>query len=138
MNQGPSLRAALDQLLVDSTRIASRATAMPSGLPPKVEPWSPGVEDAHHLVAAQERATRDRSRRDSALPTITPSGWIPSHSIGEELAGAAESRLDLVADQQHVVLVAQLAQRAQEALRRHDDAGFALDGLDQEGDGLAA
>ena len=57
---------------------------------------------------------------------------------GEPRAGAAESRLHLVEDQQHVVRVAQAAQAREKAGGRHDDAGLALDRLDQHGDGVAA
>ena len=39
----------------------------------------------------------------SALPRITPSGLNALVLAGEELAGAAETGLDFVADQQHVV-----------------------------------
>ncbi len=52
---------------------------------------------------------------------------------GEEGAGAAEAGLDLVADEEDVVLVADVSQVREIAARRHDDAGFALDGFDEEG-----
>ncbi len=51
--------------------------------------------------------------------------------IGEELAGAAEPALDLIADEQRAVLVQQRGRRGQEAGRRHVHA-LALDGLDDE------
>jgi hypothetical protein len=54
--------------------------------------------------------------------------------VGEELAGAAEPALHLVADEQRAVLVQQRGRRGQEAVRRHVHA-LALDGLDdQRGD----
>src|SRR6185369_5225558 len=55
---------------------------------------------------------------------------------GEPAAGAAQPRLHLVDDQQHVVAVAPFAQLREEALRRYDHAGLALDRLDQHGAGI--
>ena len=52
--------------------------------------------------------------------------------VGEELAGAAEPALHLVADEQRAVLVQQGRGRGEEAVRRHVHA-LALDGLDDEG-----
>src|SRR6185369_2456138 len=54
----------------------------------------------------------------------------------KQLAGAAEYSLDLVEDQHHVVRSAELAHPREIACRWNDDAGFALDGFDQEGDGV--
>ena len=53
--------------------------------------------------------------------------------VAQQLAGAGDAGLDLVADEQDVVLLAQLLHFAQVAVRRHDDACFALDRLDDEG-----
>ena len=52
---------------------------------------------------------------------------------GEELAGAAEARLDFVGDQQDAVVVAELAQAHHEFLRRDVEAAFALHRLDDDG-----
>ena len=56
--------------------------------------------------------------------------------IGEQPPGAPETGLHLVEDQQQAVLVAQLAQAAQEGRRRNAHAALALDRLDQDGGGL--
>ena len=49
--------------------------------------------------------------------------------------GAAQPGLDLVEDHQHVVRVAHVAHPGEPAVGRNDDAGLALDGLDQHRDG---
>ena len=56
--------------------------------------------------------------------------------IGEHIAGAADAGLDLVEDQQQPVVVAQLAQRAQEGMRHDPHAALAHDRLDHDGGGL--
>jgi len=94
-----------------------------------------GTEDVHHLVvgehagdrveAARERLADDRDVRPDSLVLV-----------GEELAGAAEAGLDLVADEQRVALAGQIAQRRQVALARDDHAPLTLDRLDQDGDRL--
>ena len=55
---------------------------------------------------------------------------------GEGPPGPARPRLDLVGDQQDAGLGADVADLAQVSRRRDDHAGLALDGLDQEGDGV--
>ena len=117
------------------TLSASRPIAAASGLPPKVEPCEPGVKtsvtsrarderrDRHH--AAAQRLAEDKAVRNDALVLE-----------GEHLARAPEPGLDLIEDEQDVVLVAEASEASQKAGRRHDDAGLALDRLDQNGDGV--
>ena len=50
---------------------------------------------------------------------------------GEHLAGAPDSALHFVEDEQDSMLVAERAQSLQEAIGRHDVAAFALDRLDE-------
>src|SRR5258708_11111898 len=56
--------------------------------------------------------------------------------LREQLAGAAKPGLDFVEDEHHVVRGAELAYLGEVVRRRNDDASFALDWLDQEGDGV--
>ena len=58
--------------------------------------------------------------------------------IGEHVAGAADAGLYFVENQQQAVVVAQLAQRAQECMRHHPHAAFAHDRLDHDGGGIRA
>ena len=53
---------------------------------------------------------------------------------GEPLSGATEPGLDLVADERHVMVPRVPGDGAQPAVGRHDDAAFALNGL-QDGGG---
>jgi len=53
---------------------------------------------------------------------------------GPPLARPAEPALDLVEDERHLVLVGDLAEAFQEAVRRHDDAALALNGFDEDTD----
>ena len=72
----------------------------------------------------------------SALPSRYRSGTTPDEVAREGRADAAEARLDLVGDEQHVPVAGELAQRRQEVGGRHDDAGLALDRLDEHRDGV--
>ena len=56
--------------------------------------------------------------------------------LRQQLAGAAEPGLDLVEDQHHVMRGADFAHPCEIPRWRDDDAGFSLDRLDQEGDGV--
>ena len=58
--------------------------------------------------------------------------------VGEEIAGAAHAGLHLVERQQQAVLVAELAQRLEERLRRRAHAALALHRLDQDAGGVRA
>ena len=57
---------------------------------------------------------------------------------GQDPAGAAEAGLHFVGDHEHVVTSADLAHGAQVADGGHDDAGLALDRLDDEGGDVEA
>ena len=96
-----------------------------------------GREHLHHVVGADER----RHRQQAAAQRLAEDHAVGLHAVvlaREELAGAAHAGLDLVADQQHVALAADARALREIARRRHDDAAFALDRLDQERRGVAA
>ena len=75
----------------------------------------------------------------SGMPLAMPlarqmmSGSTSQCSTANSLPVRPMPRLHLVGDQQDAVPVAQLAQRRQEARRRHVIAAFALDRLDEDG-----
>ena len=54
----------------------------------------------------------------------------------EELAGAAQARLDLVGHEQDVLLATQRGERREPAVGRNQDAGLRLDRLDEHGAGV--
>src|SRR5258708_3117760 len=56
--------------------------------------------------------------------------------LREQLAGAAKPGLDFVEDQHHVMRGAESAYLGEIARWWNDDAGFALDWVDQESDGV--
>ena len=55
---------------------------------------------------------------------------------GEQLAGAAQAGLNFIGHEQDVVAAAQVGHGPQVPGGRHDDAGLALDGLQQHGGGV--
>ena len=114
---------------------ASRPTVAASGLPPKVEPCEPGVNTSISS-RVPTKADTGSTPPPSALPRMSPSGRMPSCSYANQRPVRPRPGLHLVEDQQHVVLVAELAQPGQIAVGRHDDAGLALDRLDQHGRGV--
>jgi len=88
-------------------------------------------EDVHHRCAAQERrhrveATAERFADDQCV------GFDAVPLVGEQLAGPAQARLDLVADQQDVVLFTDLGSFLHVAGRWDVDASFALHRFDHE------
>ncbi len=90
-----------------------------------------GPEHAQHVAGGHDGA----DGHDPAPQRLAQHEHVGLHAFvlaRERAAGAAQARLDLVGDQQHPVLGAQLARTAQVAVGRHDDAGLALDRLHQE------
>ena len=90
-------------------------------------------EDIHHLAGRDEGRDRQHSAAQR-LAEDEPVGPDVLVLEGEPGAGASEPRLDLIEDQQHVVRVAQAAKPREKPRGRNDDAGLALDRLDQHGD----
>ena len=94
-----------------------------------------GVEDAEDLARAEHggdgiEAAGERLADDQDV------GRDLLVLVGEELAGAAKAGLDLVEHKENVVLAADGGDLAEVAGGRNDDAGLALDGLDEEGAGV--
>ena len=118
------------------TSSTALAAATASGLPPKVEPCEPGVmPDAASAVARQAPIGKPPP---SAFASDMTSGVTPRRLIGEQIAGAAHAGLHLVEHQQQAVVVAELAQRPEEGMRRGAHAAFALHRLDQDAGGVRA
>ena len=89
------------------------------------------LEDAQHLASRQDRrdgvvASRQRLGDDHHV------GLDVFPLVREQAAGAAEPRLDLVEDQQHVVPLADLLGLLEVSGGRDDDAGLALYGFDEK------
>src|SRR5579862_334189 len=81
-------------------------------------------KDGRHWIKAPGQ--RFAEQRDVCLDAIV--------LLSEQFAGTAESGLDLIEDQHHVVRCAELAYLFKIAGRREDDASFSLDRLDKEAD----
>lgn len=89
-------------------------------------------EREHDLMAGEDgrhgvRAARQRLAEDDHV------GLDALMIAGEHLAGAAEARLHLVGDKEHIVLFAQRRGLLEIAIAGDDDAGLALDRLDHKG-----
>ena len=94
-------------------------------------------EHIHQLAGADEGGYRQHA----AAQRLAQNDPVRSDALvleGEPGAGAAKTRLHLVDDQQYAVRIAQAPQPREPACRRNDDAGLALDRLDQHGRRLAA
>lgn len=94
--------------------------------------------DGEHDVLATQDAGHGVHAAGDGLAQQHQVGLDAAPLVAQELAGAGDAGLDLVADQQGVVLVAQRAGFAQVVVVRDDDAGLALDGLDEEGGDIGA
>ena len=117
------------------TSSTALATAMASGLPPKVLPWLPARQRAGGLLLGEARA--DGKAAAQPLGRRHDVGLDAGPFMGEELAGAAHAALDLVEEQQQAVFVADGAQALQIFARGRAQAAFALHRLDQDRGGLA-
>ena len=92
-------------------------------------------EDAEDVRVADDRRDGDDAAAERLAEQVEV-GHDPDEVAGEGRAGAAEARLDLVGDEQHVALGADRPDRRKVVGRRHEDAGLALDGFDQHGHGV--
>ena len=97
------------------------------------------VVAGHEVRARALRAPGSRRwahRRRGPSRGVMMSGSTPSCSYAKRRAGAADAGLDLVEDEQQALFVAPVADALQVARGGHVDAALALDGLEQDGDGL--
>ena len=132
---GAHFGAALDESLVLDDRKGLRADPRRKRVAAEGGAVRAGIENAHQLARRDE----GRDRIDAAAERLAEDQPVRPDVLmlmGEPSPGAPETGLDLVEDQQNVVLVADRAQLAQIALGRDDDAGLALDGLDQDRAGV--
>ncbi len=90
-----------------------------------------GREHVHQRALADERRDRQHAaaQRLAENEAVGDDAFVLEREPG---AGAPKAGLHLVDDQEHVVGVADPAQPREEARGRHDDAGLALDRLDQD------
>ncbi len=127
--------AALHELLVldDAQRLEGHARR--ERIAAEGRTVASGTHQVEHRRARDECGDREQAAAQG-LADDDGVGTDAFVHVGEPGAGAAEARLDLVDDQQDVARGAQFARGAQEAWRRRDDAGFALDRLDQDRAGV--
>ena len=83
--------------------------------------------------------SHSRQRHYAAAQSLAQDKDVGLHGFmlhREHIAGTGKTGLDFVGHEQDIVLGADLTHLLQVAGRRHDDAGFALDGLGQESHGV--
>ena len=103
------------------------------GLPPNVEPCSPGRNTPRTSAIGDDGG----QRHDPAAERLAEDVHVGDDALvlaGERRAGPAETRLDLVRHQEDAALGAELAGRTEVPLGRHDHARLALDRFDEERD----
>ena len=108
----------------------AHAAAHATGLPPKVDAWSPGAKPVGARVGDEQRADRQPVReplreRDGVRPDAV---GLP----GEEGAATPDAGLHLVEDQQGAVRVRERARLGERLGREWMHAAFALHGLEQD------
>src|SRR5208337_1669397 len=94
-----------------------------------------GMEHAQNLLGREHCRDRIKAagKRFADDDGVRPDAFM---HVGEQLAGAAEARLDLVGNQEHAILLADGRCFFQESGGRNHNAGFSLNGLDQERTGV--
>src|SRR5699024_6476697 len=93
------------------------------------------TNDAEHVAVADHCG----DGQDAAAKSLSEQVEVRNDTLTvarESLTDPAETRLDLIGDEQHVLLIADLTDPRQVALRRDDDPGFALDRFHEDSYGL--
>lgn len=90
------------------------------------------LNSEHDILAAEHTRNRVHTTRNS-LAQQDEVGLDSTPLVAEQLAGTGDTSLDLIADQQDIVLVAEGAGFLEVAWIGDDNTGLALDRLDQEG-----
>lgn len=91
-----------------------------------------GLNGKHNILAAQHAGDRVHAAGD-CLAQQNHVGLNAAPLVAEQLARPRDTSLDLVADQQDVVLVAQLSGQLQIIVVRNNNSGFTLNRLEEEG-----
>ena len=93
------------------------------------------LKQAKHAFVRKHR----RHRIDASTQGLAEDHDVRAHVLviaAQEPPGAAQSSLNLVGHKQDVVPARQSRHRFEVAVRRHNDAGFTLDRLEQDGAGI--
>src|SRR6266851_2114576 len=100
-----------------------------------MRPGSPHRCPPARRARARPSPRRDRREREAGGQALGDRHQVrryPRMLDGEELAGPAETGLDLVGDEHDAVALGELAQRPQELRWRGDEAALAEDRLDDD------
>nr|POE63625.1 hypothetical protein CFP56_04528 [Quercus suber] len=96
-----------------------------------------GLDGQHDGFAAEDAGDGVHASRDG-FAEEDQVGLDATPFVAEQPTGPRDTGLDLIADEQDVVFGAELPQTLEVAVVGYDDAGFALDRLDQDGGRLLA
>ena len=109
-----------------------KADGRRQGVAPEGRAVLAGAEHAEDVPVADDRGDRHDAAAEGLAEQVEVRN--DTHQVaGEGRSRAAEAGLDLVGDEQHIVSRRDLAHGRQIVRRRHDDAGLALDRLEQHG-----
>ena len=95
-----------------------------------------GAEHAQDFARSKPPPIRDTRRPRAPCPECSTSGCTSSCWQASKRAGPAQPGLDLVGDHEHPLARADLRGFAQISVGRNQDAGLALNRLEQEGAGV--
>jgi hypothetical protein len=102
---------------------------------PERRPVLARTQHSQHILVADDRAHRHDAAAERLAEQVEV-GHDADEVARERRPGAAEAGLDLVRDHENLPAARDVADRRQEIGGRHDDAGLALDRLEQHRDGV--